>query len=87
MRLTVDQLRCRCDPSNPVFLNTKLFLVWDTSMAAAVSLLWPRRGGETPHMKVVGMLVVSLRGVNFGFWSHLGCSGQNAIIFSREGLV
>ena len=26
-------------------------------------------------MKVVGMHVVSLRGVNFGFWSHLGCSG------------
>ena len=32
------------------------------------------------------MLVVSLRGVNFGFWSHLGCPGLNAIIFSREGL-
>ena len=44
-------------------------------------------GGETPHMKVVGMLVVSLRGVNLGFWSHLGCSGQNAIIFSSEGLI
>ena len=44
------------------------------------------RGG-TPHMKGVGMLVVSLRGINFGFWSHLGCSGQNAIIFSRDGLV
>ena len=44
------------------------------------------RGG-TPHVKWVGMLVVSLKGVNFGFWSHLGCSGQNAIIFSREGLV
>ena len=44
-------------------------------------------GGGTPHMKVVRMLVVSLRRVNFGFWSHLGCSGQNAIIFSREGLV
>ena len=43
--------------------------------------------GWTPHMKVVGMLVVSLRGVNFGFWSHLGCSGQNTTIFSREGLV
>ena len=42
---------------------------------------------STPNMKGVGMLVVSLRGVNFGFWSHLGCSGQNAIIFSREGLV
>ena len=44
-------------------------------------------GGGSPHMKAVGMLVVSLRGVIFGFWSHLGCSGQNAIIFSREGLV
>ena len=32
-------------------------------------------------MKGVEMLVVSLRGVNFGFWSHLGCFGQNAIIF------
>ena len=38
-------------------------------------------------MKVVGLLVVSLRVVNFGFWSHLGRSGKNAIIFSREGLV
>ena len=44
-------------------------------------------GGGTPHMKGVGMVVVSLRGVDFGFWSHLGCSGQNVIIFSREGLV
>ena len=44
-------------------------------------------GGGTPHMKEVGMLVVSLRGVHFRFWSHLGCSGQNAIIFSREGLI
>ena len=40
----------------------------------------------TPHMKGVGMLAASLRGINFGFWFHLGCSGQNAIIFSREGL-
>ena len=43
-------------------------------------------------MKGVGMLVVSprgvkLRGVNFGFWSHLVCSGQNAFIFSREGTI
>ena len=47
-------------------------------------IAWPE--GD-PHVKGVGMLVVSLSGVNFGFWSHLGCSGQNAIIFSREGLV
>ena len=40
-------------------------------------------------MKGVGMLAVLLRGVNFGLWSHLGCSGENAIIVSRdrEGLV
>ena len=42
-------------------------------------------GGDSALM--VGMLVVLLRGVHFGFWSHLGCSGKNAIIFSREGLV
>ena len=36
-------------------------------------------------MKGVGMLVL-LRGVNFGFWSRLGSSGQNTIIFSRKGL-
>ena len=35
-----------------------------------------------PRGKGVGMLVVSIKGVNFGFWSHLGCSGQNTIIFS-----
>ena len=45
------------------------------------------RGGGDSHMKWTGMLVVSLRGVNFGFWSRLGCSGQNVIIFSRQGLV
>ena len=33
-------------------------------------------------MKVTGVLVVSLRGVNGGFWSHLGCSGQKANIFT-----
>ena len=38
-------------------------------------------------MKGARMLVVLLRGVNFGFWSHIGCSGQNAITFSRQGLV
>ena len=57
-----------------------------TSLKIAVSQN-PGGGGKTPHIKGVGMLVVSLRGVNFRFWSHLGCSGQNAIIFSREGLV
>ena len=46
----------------------------------------PGWGGDS-HMKGVGMLVVLLRGVNFGFWCHLGCSGQNVIIFSCEGFL
>ena len=44
-------------------------------------------GGGDSDMKWTGMLIVSHRGVNFGFWSRLGCSGQNVIIFSRQGLV
>ena len=39
-----------------------------------------RRGTSGGVANPGGMLVVSLRGVNFGFWSHLGCSGQNAIM-------
>ena len=46
----------------------------------------PGGGGGDSHMKQTGMLVVSLRGVNFGFWSLLGCSGQSANILSRQGL-
>ena len=38
-------------------------------------------------MKQTGMLVVLLRGVNFGFWSRLGCSGQSANILCGQGLV
>lgn len=51
-----------------------------------ISPLWlALGGGGASHMK--GMLFVSLRGANLGFWSRSGCSGQNAMImFSREGL-
>ena len=38
-------------------------------------------------MKQTGMLVVSLRGENFGFWSCLGCFGQSVNILCRQGLV
>ena len=39
-------------------------------------LTWTFGPGEgESHMKGEGMLVVSLKGVNFEFWSHLGCSG------------
>ena len=43
----------------------------------------PMPGGDS-HMKQTGMLVVSHRGVNFGFWSRLACSGQSANILCRE---
>ena len=45
-------------------------------------------GGDF-HMKQTGMLVFSLRAVNFGLWFHLGCSGQSATfnILHRQGLV
>ena len=41
-----------------------------------------RSAGSFPEQR----LVISFRGVNFTFWSRLGCSGQNTIIFSRKGL-
>ena len=45
----------------------------------------PRGGrGKDSHMKQTGMLVVSLRGVNFGFWSRLGCSGQAPIFYAAK---
>ena len=49
-------------------------------------LLLVLRGGGNSCMKGAGMLDVSLRGGNFGFWSHLGCSEQNIIILSRKVL-
>jgi len=45
-----------------------------------------KSGGGGCHMKTWWMLVVSLRGVNQGFWSHLGCLGRNATIFSRQSI-
>ena len=37
----------------------------------------PRGGGGGEfHIKQTGMLFVSLRDVDFGFWSRLGCSGE-----------
>ena len=50
------------------------------SMQGSVSSGEGARGGGGLHMKGVGMLIVSLRGVNFRSWSHLGCSGENIII-------
>ena len=39
-------------------------------------------GGGGGDMKGTWMLVVSLRGVNFGFWSRLGCSGKMSLFLA-----
>ena len=44
-------------------------------------------GGRLPYKKGRDARHLSHRVVNFGFWSHLRCSGKNAIICSREGLL
>ena len=60
----------------------EIIIIINSNLTVVLSVY--AKPGGTPHMKGLGMiLVVSFRGVNFGFWSHLGCSGQNAIIFSR----
>ena len=46
-------------------------------------------GEGVSQLRGEGMLRVSFRSVNFGFWSHLGSSGQDAIIFriAREAIL
>ena len=43
--------------------------------------------GENSHIKVIGMLVVWLRGVNSTFWSLLGSLGQKVTIFAYLGVT
>ena len=44
------------------------------------------RGGDS-RMKVTGMLVVSLRGVNCGFCSRLGFTGRKAKVLTCTGIA
>ena len=44
------------------------------------------RGGDS-HIKVTGMLVVSLWVVNCRFWSHLGCLGWKVTILAHSGIA
>ena len=56
--------------------------VWDYMYevsAGEIPLECPEGGGGGNYrIKGEEMLVVSHRGVNFGFWTHLGCSEQNS---------
>ena len=44
-------------------------------------------GGGDSNTKVKGMLFVSLWGVNYRFWSHLGCLGWKVTIFAHSGIA
>ena len=62
-----------------------------TSLFTEITLMVLRckqvtRGGRGGGAARTFSPVVSLRGVNVGFWSHLGCSGQDVIVFSRKDL-
>ena len=48
-------------------------------------LAYEKGGGGLVYER--GMLVVSLKGVNIRYWTYLGCSRLNAMIFSHVGLV
>ena len=78
----------RCQESGHVRANQELAFFVDPDLLPPLPPPPPPLPGEGgTHIKRGGMLVVSLRGVNFGFCSQLGCSEQNAIICSRQGLL
>ena len=62
------------------FLSSKPFGPenWLQSLAMRISVM-NARGGDS-HIKVTGILVVSLWGENRRFWLHLGCLGWKVII-------
>ena len=45
-----------------------------------------RAGGDS-HVKVTGMLVVSLKGVHCRFWSQVGCLQWKVTIFDHSGIA
>ena len=64
------------------FLLYKLLLNYPTP--AFYTKFEHRRGDSL--VKRSRMLIILLRSVNHRFWSHLGCSGRNATIFSHQGM-
>ena len=59
--------------SYELFINLRLSVHLRVESAGVLT-----REGDA-HMKQTGMLVISLRGVNFGFWSRLGFPGKAPI--------
>ena len=60
-----------------------------TYFRSSIASLCPGGGGRGrghSHIKVIGM-VVSLRGVNCRFWSHLVSLGLKVTIFAHSGIA
>ena len=65
-----------------------LFLFYLIGMhLMGVTIIFFKYSIKCSRIKRGGMLVVSFWGINFGFWSHLGFYGQNAVMYDREGLL
>ena len=68
----------------PVFVMC-LLVRYINSGLRSISVSWGGGGGEVrweiPHEKAA-MLIVSLRGMDQGFWSHLGCSGPTLLLLA-----
>ena len=72
---TSQQNRGGAHPSVNLFFFVCLFFSVSPffhSRSITLNASWPQatRGSGGPHIKVTGMLVVSLRDVNCRFWSH-----------------
>ena len=66
----------------PTFCNNiQIHAVSKSSSQTLSSVVHTLRGvgGGGTHMKGTGMLIISLRGVNFRFWSCLGCPGKTPL--------
>ena len=71
------------------YISSPIFRIIDRSKAFRIAFYQNRhikldshalRKWPESHRKVTGMLVVSLWGINCGFWSHLGCLGRKVTI-------
>ena len=63
--------------------TTRIMSLWVKIIQGEQEKKQARKPGGS-HIKQMRMLVISLRGVNFGFWSHYLCSGED-LICSRQG--
>ena len=68
----------------PFVLPERLLKIEEAKSLTSKELRGPCTVLYMSLIKRGGMLVVSPRDVNFGFWSNLWCSGRNAIIFSLK---